>query len=95
MSSKPVKSTGQRRAAPAAGLLADAKPAPKVIDAETEQQVFAKAATALAELISLGREGDEERHAVAIKASDQAALLVEWLEEPILLPMTPMKTING
>jgi len=59
-----------------------------VIDAETEQQVFAKAATALAELISLGREGDEERHAVAIEASDQAALLVEWLEELIYLADT-------
>jgi SHS2 domain-containing protein len=58
------------------------------VDADSPEQVFAEAAEALAELISLGREGERQRHLVAIDAADLGALLVEWLEELIFLADT-------
>jgi SHS2 domain-containing protein len=58
------------------------------IEAATREQVFVEAATALAELVSLDREGVEERRELALAASDPAALLVDWLEELIFLADT-------
>jgi SHS2 domain-containing protein len=58
------------------------------VDAGSPEDVFAEAAQALAELISLEREGEPDRHRVAIDAADLGALLVEWLEELIFLADT-------
>jgi SHS2 domain-containing protein len=58
------------------------------IEAETPEQVFVEAATALAELIALDRTGDEQARAITLDASDRGALLVEWLEELICLADT-------
>jgi SHS2 domain-containing protein len=58
------------------------------VDAPSAEQVFVEAAEALAELISLGRDGEPTTHRVAIDAADLGALLVEWLEELIFLADT-------
>src|SRR5262249_5699321 len=58
------------------------------VDADSPEQVFAEAAEALAELISLGRDGEPRNRQVAIDAADLGALLVEWLEELIFLADT-------
>jgi SHS2 domain-containing protein len=58
------------------------------VDADTAEQVFVEAAEALAELISLGHNGESESHPIAIEAADLGALLVEWLEELIFLADT-------
>jgi SHS2 domain-containing protein len=58
------------------------------VDAGSPEAVFSEAAEALAELVSLGREGEPERHHIAIEAADLGALPVEWLEELILLADT-------
>jgi SHS2 domain-containing protein len=58
------------------------------VDAASREAVFVEAAEALAELISLGRDGEQRSHRVAIDAADLGALLVEWLEELIFLADT-------
>jgi SHS2 domain-containing protein len=58
------------------------------IEAQTPEEVFAEAAAALAGLIALEREGDEERYEIALEARDRGALLVDWLEELIFLADT-------
>jgi SHS2 domain-containing protein len=58
------------------------------IEADTPEQVFAEAATALAELIALNRDGEEEQREIRLDARDRGALLVEWLEELIFLADT-------
>jgi len=58
------------------------------IEADTPEQVFAEAATALAELIALNRAGEEEQRSITLDARDRGALLVEWLEELIFLADT-------
>src|SRR5262249_53810492 len=58
------------------------------VHADTPEQVLAEAARALAELISLGRDGEPQSRHVAIDAVDLGALLVEWLEELIFLADT-------
>ena len=58
------------------------------IEASSPEQVFVEAAIALAELISLDREGEDESHGVTVDARDRASLLVEWLEELIFLADT-------
>ena len=55
------------------------------VDADSPEAVFSEAAEALAELISLGREGEPESRHVTVAAGDLGALLVEWLEELIFL----------
>ena len=58
------------------------------IEAETPEDVFADAVTALGELIALDRERDKLQRQVTLDAPDRAALLVEWLEELIFLADT-------
>jgi len=58
------------------------------VDAASPEQVLVEAAQALAELISLGRDGEPQNLHVAIDAADLGALLVEWLEELIFLADT-------
>ena len=58
------------------------------VDAASPEDVFAEAAEALAELISLRRDGEAESHRVTLEAADLGALLVEWLEELIFLADT-------
>jgi SHS2 domain-containing protein len=58
------------------------------IEADTPEQVFAEAATAFAELISLDPDGAEEQREITLDARDRGALLVEWLEELIFLADT-------
>src|SRR5262249_62261000 len=56
------------------------------VDADSPEQVFAEAAEALAELISLGRDGEPRNRQVAIDAADLGALLVEWLGGVVFPP---------
>jgi SHS2 domain-containing protein len=58
------------------------------IEAATREEVFAEALAAFGELVS--RDGDQEpaRHDVALEASDDAGLLVAWLEELVFLAET-------
>jgi|ERR1051326_265425 SHS2 domain-containing protein len=58
------------------------------VDATSPEAVFAEAGEAFAELISLGLDGEQHDHRVAIDAADLGALLVEWLEELIFLADT-------
>ena len=58
------------------------------IEAEAPEQVFVEAADALAELISLERDGAAETRRVEIEASDLGALLVDWIGELIFLADT-------
>jgi SHS2 domain-containing protein len=55
------------------------------IEAESEEQVFADALAAFAELVALDDSGTPARHDVALEAADRASLLVEWLQELIFL----------
>jgi SHS2 domain-containing protein len=55
------------------------------IEAESEEQVFADAAAAFAELVALEDGGTDEQRRVALEAPDRASLLVEWLQELIFL----------
>jgi SHS2 domain-containing protein len=58
------------------------------IEADTEEQVFADALAAFAELVSLDGNGAAARRDVALEAADRASLLVEWLQELIFLADT-------
>jgi len=58
------------------------------IEADGPAQVFVEAANALAELISLERDGEPESRHVEIEAADLGALLVAWIEELIFLADT-------
>jgi SHS2 domain-containing protein len=55
------------------------------IEAESEEQVFADALVAFAELVALDDSGTPARHDVTLAAADRASLLVEWLQELIFL----------
>jgi SHS2 domain-containing protein len=54
------------------------------IEAASEQEVFADALAALAELLGVEGEGTERR-TVAVSATDRPALLAAWLEELVFL----------
>ncbi|HSC92333.1 MAG TPA: archease [Gaiellaceae bacterium] len=56
-----------------------------VIDATSEEAVFADAADAFARLVELDAGGAAVAHDVAVDAPDRAALLVAWLDELIYL----------
>lgn len=58
------------------------------IEAQTEEEVFAEALAAFAELVGNGQQGEIERRRVAADASDRAALLAQWLEELVFLAET-------
>ena len=60
------------------------------VEAESEEGVLAEAASALAEILSDGTEGDGERllQTVVVEAPDPAALLAAWLEELVFLSET-------
>ena len=58
------------------------------IEAETEQEVFADAVAAFAELVAIEDGGADEQRMVALAAADRASLLVEWLQELIFLADT-------
>jgi SHS2 domain-containing protein len=55
------------------------------IEADSEEQVFADAVAAFAELVALENDGTDEQRLVAVEAPDCASLLVEWLQELIFL----------
>ena len=56
-----------------------------VIDAPSEEAVFAQAADAFARLVELDAGGAPVAHDVAVDAADRAALLVAWLDELVYL----------
>lgn len=56
------------------------------IDSATEQEVFADALHALAELLGFGAAlEDPEKREVTVGAADRPALLASWLEELVFL----------
>ena len=58
------------------------------IEAETEEEVFADAVAAFAELVALESNEVLQKRAVALEAPDRASLLVDWLQELIFLADT-------
>src|ERR671934_2173720 len=58
------------------------------IEASSEEQVFADALAAFAELVSVDAEGAAAQYDVVLEAADRASLLVEWLQELIFLADT-------
>lgn len=55
------------------------------VEAGSEREVFAEAASALGELIGEDGGGEPARHVIAVAAGDRAALLVEWMSELVFL----------
>jgi SHS2 domain-containing protein len=58
------------------------------LEAESEEEIFAEALSALAELIACGGEGDAAPHEIELTAPDRAVLLADWLEELVFLAET-------
>ena len=58
------------------------------IEAESEEQVFADAVAAFAELVALESNEELQKRTVALEAPDRPSLLVEWLQELIFLADT-------
>jgi SHS2 domain-containing protein len=58
------------------------------IEARSREELFAEALAAYAELVARDEAGDEVHHAVSAEATDDAALLAEWLGELVFLAET-------
>lgn len=58
------------------------------IEAATERDVYAEAAAALAELVGHDLHGETEEREVALRGTDRAALLADWLGELVFLAET-------
>jgi SHS2 domain-containing protein len=59
-----------------------------VIDAASEEDVFAEALRAFAELVEVEHAGEPAAHEVELEEADRARLLAAWLEELIYLADT-------
>lgn len=55
------------------------------VEAGSEREVFAEAASAFGELIGEGGGGEPVRQEIAVSAGDRAALLAEWISELVFL----------
>ncbi len=55
------------------------------VEAETAEEVFAEAATALAELLGGGGRGERATRQVEVEAHDWTTLLADWLSELVIL----------
>lgn len=58
------------------------------VTAESEEEVFAEAADALARYVELGSGGEHAVREVTLEAGDRATLLVDWLGELVFLAET-------
>jgi SHS2 domain-containing protein len=56
-----------------------------LVDASTEEEVFAEAAAAFAELVDRGGKGHTGRRTFVLRGSDRPSLLVEWVNELVYL----------
>jgi SHS2 domain-containing protein len=56
-----------------------------LVEAPTEEEVFAEAARAFAELVDRGGRGEAERRAISLTGSDRPSLLVDWVNELVFL----------